>query len=1194
MAPAAATGAGTVRRVVQTNPLGKKTTYEFEDGKLIATIGHSSAHCPAADKVIVYDGNGYPSVTEDFNGNLTHTTYNQKGQLVEKREAAGTAAERKTTYAWNANNRLVRQTLVGHMETTWTYDSNDRLSSVSVKNLSSNGVGNQSRTTTYAYTTHGSGLMASLTVNGPLPGAGDSVKYSYAANGNLTRAENGLGHATVYQNHNGLGQPGKVTGPNGDVLEVTYDARGRITRERTYPNGSAADTSYAYNAAGLLSRITFPDGQYREMEYANNRRLMAVKEPEGGNNFAVTRFTYDAMGNNTRTEIFRDTWAPVDDAQFVSQSVPASMNRGQNYAVTVRMKNTGGTTWSASGGYQLGSQNPANNSTWGLNRVALPANVPPGGTATFNFTARAPATAGSYNFRWRMLRGSSWFGPNSPNVAISVVSPPPAPPPGGGGGCDPNTGICWDPLGTGVAIALSSGEAAVGPASTQSTLVYRQYTDYDELGRVRRQRGNNGQSVTYTYDANGNVKSAKNALGHTTTYTYDALNRLVESRDPLNGRTQFQYDVADNVTRVIDPRNNATTYTYDGFGQLWRQVSPDTGTTSFQYDQYGRQTGMVRASGAATTYAYDGAGRLTSVQAGGQTQSFAYDACSNGKGRLCTVTDPTGTLNYSYTPDGRRLTQYQTMTGSGIAFNQSYTYDALGRLTGIAYPGGVSVGYGYANGRLRAVTTRINGTVHNVATNIAYQPFGPATGWTYGNGLTRLQAYDLDGRLTSLGTRDGSSNRQSLAYTYDKANRITRIGNAMHASLSQDYGYDANARLVQSAGGVASANQTFSWDANGNRTAHVLDGTATSYATATGSNRLLQLSGGRNRTLHYDANGNMVRQGSAIQVYGYSPFNRLSSVTTSAGVTTSYRINALGQRVRKDQGSTATTTGYLYGPSGQLEVEYAWGATAKWTHYVRLPNGEPLAMVRGGQLRFIHTDHLGRPERVTSSSKALVWRANNYAFTRSVAQDSIGGLNLGFPGQYYDAESGLWYNGFRTYDSWAGRFLESDPIGLVGGLNTYAYVGGNPASYIDPLGLEIIWRGTVHGPGAGAGIGVNRLNLSLVSDCDALGRQAEVNLNVTLMGPAGGSPLSYTVSRIEIVDYAAELAHAESLTGLSFLASASFAVGGGVSFSRLDVGRGTTGFHLSGQGGWDSTIGLYMGWSSIDGVTAYESCGCDK
>lgn len=190
----------------------------------------------------------------------------------------------------------------------------------------------------------------------------------------------------------------------------------------------------------------------------------------------------------------------------------------------------------------------------------------------------------------------------------------------------------------------------------------------------------------------------------------------------------------------------------------------------------------------------------------------------------------------------------------------------------------------------------------------------------------------------------------------------------------------------------------------------------------------------------YDAKGNTTTV-AGTATYQYDAFNRM---VNAGGMT--YYVNPEGQRLRKS-GSLGTSY-FAPDSSGAMLSEYSGGA---WIDYVWL-NGRLIGRVSGGQRYAIHDDQTGRPEAVTNASKTVVWRAQNLAFTRNVTTASIT-LNLGFPGQYYDAETSAWNNGFRDYNPRLGRYLESDPIGLGGGINTYAYVRNDPISAVDQLGL---------------------------------------------------------------------------------------------------------------------------------------------
>ena len=203
---------------------------------------------------------------------------------------------------------------------------------------------------------------------------------------------------------------------------------------------------------------------------------------------------------------------------------------------------------------------------------------------------------------------------------------------------------------------------------------------------------------------------------------------------------------------------------------------------------------------------------------------------------------------------------------------------------------------------------------------------------------------------------------------------------------------------------------------------------------------------------------------------------------TYGSIVTGYAVNGLGQRVKKTVtgGPLAGTTTFIYDEDGKLLGEYD-GSGNMIQEYVW--HGETLVSVMRGtvsapQVFSVETDQLGAPRQVRDANKVLRWQWDPDPFGVTPPQEDPSGLgtftlNLRFPGQYYDKETNLHYNMARDYDPAIGRYIQSDPIGLRGGINTYAYVNNSPINYIDPTGENplvscLIAAGTLYGIMVGA------------------------------------------------------------------------------------------------------------------------------
>jgi len=415
------------------------------------------------------------------------------------------------------------------------------------------------------------------------------------------------------------------------------------------------------------------------------------------------------------------------------------------------------------------------------------------------------------------------------------------------------------------------------------------------------------------------------------------------------------------------------------------------------------------------------------------------------------------TLNNDYDRYGNKDTLTLT-DNNGVASHQ-YTYNKLNRLNNAVLPGEVNVGFDYFdNNRLKQLQ--------------------------FPNSLNIDYTFEANGAVNNIKLSDSTSTIEQLTYAYDDVNNVDTITHA--AGGVHDYDYDNVYRLSQAthpAGLGIPTTESFEYDTVGNRETPG-DGTQYDYDI---NNRISKSPG--ITSYGYDNDGNTTSL-STGETYAYNHLNRLTDFT-KASLIADYNYDSRARRIYKS--INGVETWYLW-DGGKLLAEYN-NAGQRDKRYAYLPNRHtPTQMQDNNGTYTSFSDHLDAPKLLVDASSTITWNAAYESFgTTSVSNNPDGDsniieFNMRFPGQYYDQETNLYYNYYRYYDPETGRYITSDPIGLVGGINTYAYVENNPLNFIDPSGLGPATARAVLAACTAANIGAT---LGLGYDVDAI--QQEIN-----------------------------------------------------------------------------------------------------
>ncbi len=614
-----------------------------------------------------------------------------------------------------------------------------------------------------------------------------------------------------------------------------------------------------------------------------------------------------------------------------------------------------------------------------------------------------------------------------------------------------------DGLGNAISYGLDNAGNRISVAVTDAagTLRYEHGWSYDPFGRLLADVGAAGQTRRYLYNADDSLSVVTDPLGHATVWAVDGLGRRIARVDATGAQTSFNYDSLDHLVGIVDALGNSTAMLIDGFDQLTERVSPDSGVSLYGHDEVGDETETIDARGVVGNTSFDSLQRpLITSYAGapGETVTRVYDGGSYGVGRLSSMTDAAGSLALGY--DQRGNLTSQTRIFGGVRFSLLTSFDPADRVAAIAYPSGLVVhATRDAMGRISALTaTPPGGASVALITNVGYQPFGPPRGWRWFNGVSRQILRDLDGRVSQV-IDGGAAAVKNIQYSYDLAGNLAGVSDLLVPSNSQSLVYDAVDRLVSATGtyGVAS----FSYDVMGNRLADQ----GAVYTLAPGSNLLAGAvaAGGGTLGFAYTAAGQLAaitQSGETATQFTYTQAGRVETVSENGVLIARNLYDGFNRRAVRTDGAGVSTV-FIHDQAGHL-LEEASAAGVALLDTIWLDD-EPVAVFNpaAGTFLAVHTNAQGVPEAETDARASVVWSASWQPFGAPATQTGVVAQALRLPGQYADADSGLYQAGARDYAPSLGRFVQPAPFAALEGGNPNSYARDNPLRFIQPDGIAV-------------------------------------------------------------------------------------------------------------------------------------------